>query len=147
MTCHFVMTNGRPSFPSACSSLSLSLLSRFTGTPGEPSSPSSRTRAGRLAYSVDLHADLIRVHAHSTRPSPLKRGGRGRRRRKRRRRSLSFPFPFLSARIIIGGSWEESEEPLDTVNRNCHEGGKENPRFFLHFFPFPSLPETLSCVH
>lgn len=73
------------------------LLSRFTGTPGEPSSPSTRTRAGRLAYSVDLHADLIRVHAHSARPSPLKRGlgrGRGRRRRRRGRRSVEPLLPL-----------------------------------------------------
>lgn len=72
------------------------LLSRFTGTPGEPSSPSIRTRAGRLAYSVDLHADLIRVHAHSARPSPLKRGlGRGRgKRRWRGRRSVERLLPL-----------------------------------------------------
>lgn len=137
------------------------LLSRFTGTPGEPSSPSIRTRAGRLAYSVDLHADLIRVHAHSARPSPLKRGlgrGRGRRRWRGRRSvesllplSVSFREDYYRRKL----EEESKEDPLDTVNRNCYE---ENPRiseirdfprstrFFRTFPRSLPLPRTLSSV-
>ncbi|XP_048267984.1 proton channel OtopLc isoform X2 [Bombus terrestris] len=75
-------------FLSPSAATSSLFLSRFTGTSGEPSSPSVRTRTGRLAYSVDLHADLIRVHAHSEPDSFQANSARAKEER------IACPFPF-----------------------------------------------------
>lgn len=98
-------------------------LSRFTGTSGEPSSPSVRTRTGRLAYSVDLHADLIRVHAHSAPDSFQANSARAKDER------IASPFPFLpsptkikvaevrDSRILVARSRYEREDAGDRENR------------------------------
>lgn len=110
-------------FLSPSAAINSLFLSRFTGTSGEQSSLSVRTRTGRLAYSVDLHADLIRVRAHSAPDSFKANSDRAKEER------IASPFPFLpsptkirvaevrDSRILVARSRYEREDTGDRENR------------------------------
>lgn len=161
-------------------SLSLSLLSTLSSFPVSPEPPvnlvlsfaslrlaspsfaSVRTRAGRLAYSVDLHADLIRVHAHSTPPSPLKQNSLGEKRncvreRERESPSPSHPFPFLLSENDEKNKCRGSStirlcrnrriSPIERVNLERRRGFTlENSEIQAACLPSPVIPVRASFL-
>lgn len=141
-------------FLSPSAATSSLFLSRFTGTSGEPSSPSVRTRTGRLAYSVDLHADLIRVHTHSEPDSFQANSARAKEER------IACPFPFhpsptkirvaevRDSRILVARSRYEREDAGDRENRiGCQSNSTHSIRFQNFQIQAVSLPLSLFCFH